>query len=130
MHLKKFNFLLAALALPLWPAHAAVNPAVVSADARWLVYADLTALRSSTIGKEIITLAENAQREKTEGKISVDWQKLSATIGSATAYGTNISKDPKQIDGTLVLQGTADLRKITESLLIQANLAHPKKSAR
>ena len=117
------------MALPLLPvsrAAAAVNPAIVSADARWVIYADMNALRASAIGKELIALGEKAQLDTGSGKVGIDWQKLLATIGSATAYGANISSDPKQIDGTLVIQGTADLRKIAESLLIQANLADPK----
>ena len=129
MHMKKHFLLLAALALPLLAASrgvAAVNPAVIPADARWVVYADLNALRASAIGKELIGLAENAKVGTPGGTIGVDWQKLLATIGSATAYGTNLSHDPKDIDGTLVVQGTADLRKIAESVLIQANLANPK----
>jgi hypothetical protein len=129
MHMKKHFLVLAALALPLLPASravAAVNPAVIPADARWVVYADLDTLRTSVIGKELITLAEKTQVETPGGKVGVDWQKLLATIGSATAYGTNLSRDPKDIDGTLVIQGTADLRKIAESILIQANLANPK----
>jgi len=126
--MKKTVFLLAALALPLLAlsrAAAGVNPAIVSADARWVVYADLNGLRASTIGKELITLGEKAKLEFGSGKIDIDWQKLLAMVGTATAYGTNISKDPKQIDGTLVVQGTADLRKIVESLLITSNLANP-----
>jgi hypothetical protein len=117
---------LAALLLPLVPAtRATVNPAIVSADAQWLIYADLNALRAGAIGKELIAMGEKAQLDTAGGKIGVDWQKLLATMGSATAYGANITPDPKQIDGTLVVQGTADLRKIAESLLIQTNLAHP-----
>ena len=124
--MKKHFLLLVALALPLLPAaRATVNPALVSADAKWLVYADLNALRAGAIGKELIALGEKAQFDTGGGKIGVDWQKLLVTIGSATAYGANISPDPKQTDGTLVVQGTADLRKIAESVLIQANLASP-----
>ncbi len=128
----KKHFLLTALLLPLLsalPALASVNPAVVSADAKWLVYADLNALRASPIGQELIAMAEKAQLDTGSGKVGIDWQKLSATVGSATAYGANISPDPKQIDGTLVVQGTADLRKIAESILIQLNLAQPEEVA-
>jgi len=124
--MKKPCLLLVALALPLLPAvRATVNPAVVSADAKWLVYADLNALRAGAIGQELIALGEKAQFDTGGGKIGVDGQKLLATIGAATAYGANLASDPNQIDGTLVVQGTADLRKIAESLLIQANLASP-----
>ena len=117
------------LALPLLPlsrATAAVNPSIVAADAQWLIYADLNALRESVIGKELMALGEKARFDTGHGQVGVDWQKLLTTIGSATAYGTSLSPDPKQIDGALLVQGTADLRKIAEGLLIQANLANPK----
>ncbi len=128
--MKKLFLSLAALALP-FASPAAVDPAIVSADARWLVHADLNALRSGALGKELIAIIETtkseyeATRPASDGKFGLDGQKILATIGSVTAYGVNISKDPKDIDGTLLVQGTADLRKIAESLLIQANLAHP-----
>jgi hypothetical protein len=124
---KRF-ILLTALALPLAPlfnARAAVNPAIVSADARWLVYADLNSLRQSPIGKELIVMGQKMQVNTDVGNVGVDWQKLLETIGSATAYGTNISPDPKDIDGTLVIEGKPELRKIAESLLLQANIANP-----
>jgi hypothetical protein len=130
--MKKPFLLLAALALPLLgttQAGATVNPALVSADAKWLVYADLNALRESALGKELIALGEKAQLDTGNGKLGIDWQKLLATVGSATAYGANVSPDPKEIDGTLVFQGTPDLRKIAEAVLIQANLAHPENVA-
>ena len=124
-HLLRF----ALLTLPLFaaaPTHAGVNAAIVPADARWLIYADLNALRQSTVGKELLPLAEKAQITTPAGTIGMDWQKLLATVGTVTAYGTNLSPDPKDIDGTLLVQGSPDLRKIAESLLIQANLANPK----
>src|SRR5256885_1478514 len=122
---------LALLALPLLPlapatAIAGINPAIVAADAQWLVYVDLNALRDSEVGKELITMAEKMQFDTGHGNIGVNGQKLSAVIGSATAYGTTLAPDPKQMDGALIVQGTADLRKIAESMLIQANLANPK----
>src|SRR5205085_371316 len=102
------------------------NPAIVSSDATWLIHADFNALRDSTLGKEIVSLVEtNASLPIAGTKIGINAPKVLATIGSLTAYGANLSSDPKQIDGTLVVQGTADLRKILESVLIQANLANP-----
>lgn len=127
--MKKSLLILTTLALPLWPAmqaSAAVNPAVVPADARWIAHVDLNALRAGAIGKELLALVEKAQFNTQMGNVGIDGQKVLATIGTATAYGTNISSDPKQIDGTLVIEGTADLRKIAESLLLQANIADPK----
>ena len=43
------------------PARAALNPAVVSADARWIVHLDFDALRASAIGQELVAAIEKAQ---------------------------------------------------------------------
>ena len=110
------------LLLPVIPAQAAFNPAIVPGYARWVVYVDLNTLRDSALGKELIAAAEKAQLAQTDGKIGVDIQKLSATIGSITAYGANFAADPNTIDGALLVQGTPDLRKIAEAMLIQATI--------
>jgi hypothetical protein len=122
---------LARLARPLLtlislPLQAAYDPAIVGADARWVIHADLNGLRHSTLGKELVAALEKAQAQTTGGTIGIDISKLLATVGSLTAYGTNLMADPKAIDGTLLAQGTADLRKIAESLMLQGTLAQPK----
>lgn len=108
------------------PLEAAYSPAIVAADARWVVHADLNALRASALGKELITAIEKAQAGATGGVIGLDVSKVLATVGSLTAYGTNLSAKPEAVDGALILQGTADLRKIAESILLQGTLAEPK----
>jgi hypothetical protein len=127
--MKTFFYRCALVALPFAPlpsALAAYNPAIVAADARWIVYADLNALRESTLGKEFIGAVGQAQTAATGGKIGLDIPKLLTTVGSVTAYGSNLSANPDLIDGTLIVQGTPDLRKIAESLLLQGTLAEPK----
>jgi hypothetical protein len=109
--------------LSLTSAHAAFDPAIVPADSRWVLYADLENLRNSTLGKELTALLEKQQLANLP--IGVDPQKLLATIGSATAYGANFSANPQALDGTLVVRGTPDLRKIVESVLLQATIASP-----
>lgn len=104
---------------------AALNPATVPADARWVIYADLNSLRASAIGKELLAIVEKAQIQAADAKIGLDVQKLAATIGTITAYGTNFAQDPNLLDGTLIAQGTPDLRKIAEALILQATLTKP-----
>jgi hypothetical protein len=118
------------LGLPLLlicPAHAAVDPAIVSADARWVVSVNLDELRETTLGKQLVALAQDAMPKAQMNNIQIDFQKLQMTVGTITAYGTNFSQDPKQIDGALVIQGTADLRKIAEALVLQGTLTTPDK---
>lgn len=107
-------------------AHAALNPAHVSADARWIVHVDFDALRTSAIGRELVAEIEKAQAGATGGAIGLNVAKLLGTIGTLTAYGANLDKDPMAIDGALIAQGTPDLRKIAESLLLQGTIAEPK----
>jgi hypothetical protein len=125
----KLNFLRSAtLTLPFLASgilQAAYNPAAVGADARWVIYADLNALRASAIGKELVATVEKAQAEATGGMVGIDVPKLLMTVGSVTAYGTNLASKAAAIDGTLIAQGTADLRKIAESLMLQGTLAQP-----
>ena len=118
------------LGLPLLlicPAHAAVNPAIVSADARWVVSINLDELRETVLGKQLMVLAQDVMPKPQMNNFQIDFQKLQMTIGTLTAYGTNFSSDPKQIDGALVAQGTADLRKIAEALVLQGTLTTPDK---
>lgn len=129
MHLRSLRR--AILALPLLvlaaaDAVAAYNPAVVAADARWVAHADFDRLRASELGKELVAAVEKAQGEATGGAIGLDIPRVLQTVGALTAYGTNLEKDPAAIDGVLVAQGTAELRKIAESLLLQGTLAEPK----
>ncbi len=109
------------------PVRAAFSPEFVGADARWVLHADFNGLRDSVLGRELIEKAEEMQEGALRNVVNVDLPKVLATIGSITAYGSNLATDPKLIDGTLVIQGTADLGKIVESLLLQANLADPNK---
>lgn len=115
---------LAVLAAP--RARAEFNPSIVSSDARWVVYADLNSLRQNPVGKEAIALIQKQEIHAIPlpggGSLTIDVPKVLATIGSITAYGANFQRNPKLLDGTLVVNGTPDLRKIVEALLIEAEL--------
>src|SRR4051812_25575428 len=125
--MNRFPRLLGLCALPLLPftaAFAAPNPAIVASDAKWVVYADFNVLRNSTLGKELIATFEK-QMGGTEAPIIPNLPKILSTIGSATAYGSNFSEKAEDMDGTLVVQGTADLRKIADGLLAAQTVAEP-----
>lgn len=118
--------LLTSCFLPCAALRADFDPKVVAGDARWIVYVDCNALRGSTLGAELIKAVQKAQKEATGGFVGVDVSKLLTTIGSLTAYGTNFSDKPSAIDGTIIAQGTPELRKIAESVLLQGTIAEPK----
>jgi hypothetical protein len=121
-NLSRFIFCAVSL-LPL-AASAAPNPAIVSADAKWMVYADFNVLRNSTLGKEMIAMAEK-EVGTSDSPVIPNVQKILTTVGSVTAYGSNFSEKPDEMDGTLVAQGTPDLRKIAESILLTQTIAMP-----
>ncbi|MBK9989244.1 MAG: hypothetical protein IPP19_00530 [Verrucomicrobia bacterium] len=101
------------------------DPAIVPADAKWILHLDLNAVRESPIGKELTALIEKNAELPESANLQIDVKKVIATLGSATAYGTTFSKDPKEIDGTLILQGTDELRKIAEGLAAQFSVSNP-----
>jgi hypothetical protein len=118
-------------------ARADFNSAYVGADAQWVVSVDFNELRNSTLGKELISFArsqaivqKSSDGQQTPiipiaGSLSLNFDKISETLISATSYGANFSKDVRQVDGALVLQGTSDLRKILEAVALQATLTVP-----
>lgn len=116
------------LLLSFVPAQGAFNPAIVAADAQWVVFFDLTELRESTLGRELIdTTQKKIAPALANGAVRIDVQKILGLVTSVTAYGASFSADPKLMDGTLVIAGSADLRKIVEGLVAQASIvAAPK----
>src|SRR4051812_27281650 len=118
------RFLICAVSLLPLAASAAPNTAIVSADAKWMVYADFNVLRNSTLGKEIIALAEK-EAGASDAPVIPNAQKILATLGAVTAYGSTFSDKPDEMDGTLIAQGTPDLRKIAESILLTQTIAMP-----
>ncbi|HEU5078680.1 MAG TPA: hypothetical protein VFT72_05680 [Opitutaceae bacterium] len=123
-HLSRLTLAAGLTFLPM--AHAAFEPGVVSSDAKWVLNVDFNTLRETSLGKELIADAAKFQAEKTKTmSIGVDWSKLLATIGSVTAYGSNFTQDPHALDGTLVVQGTDDFRKIAEAYVTQASVSTP-----
>jgi hypothetical protein len=118
-------FLLALLISLLSEGRAAVDRATIAADARWVAYLDLDTLRTTTLGKELVETFETQAFRGPNGTVQLDPRKVFETIGSITAYGSNLSTDPAAIDGTLIARGTPELRKIAEALLLQATLTTP-----
>lgn len=112
--------------LPLAVARADLDTTIVPADSRWVVSLDLDSVRASQLGQEVLALIELPEFGRSDvASLRPDPQKILATVSSATAYGINFSKDPKQMDGVLILRGTADLRKLAEAYIAQATVTAP-----
>lgn len=118
-------FVLCSVLLAGLPVRAAFDPAIVGEDSRWVVFVDLNAMRGSVLGKQMLEIITKAPPQIGTPAVHLDLPKTLATIGTATAYGTNFSKDPKLLDGVLLLRGTDDLRKIAQGYLAQATITTP-----
>jgi hypothetical protein len=106
-------------------SRADFDPSAVPADAKWILHVDLNAVRESPIGQELIAIVEKNAELPKSANLQIDVKKVIATLGTVTAYGTTFSKDPKEIDGTMILQGTDELRKIAEGLAAQFSVSNP-----
>lgn len=119
-------FALGLVLQPLAFLRADLDPSIIPEKARWVVSLDLNALRESALGKELLPMVDlPAIGPGNIVSLRPDPQKILATIGTATAYGTRFSKDEKELDGVLLLQGTPDLRKLAEAYVAQATVTTP-----
>jgi hypothetical protein len=120
------RFIAPGLVLAIGPAaRAELNPAIVPADAKWVVHVDLAALRDTALGQKLIQYLPTMKLTDESDAIRPNARKIMETVGTVTAFGSDLSGKPEAVDGALVLQGTADLRKIAEGLAAQMSLTHP-----
>lgn len=113
------------------PVNAALDTAIVPADAQWVVYADFDEMRQTVIGQEIIARTQQQYAKETAddpmnslnigGLIS----QIMETVGSVTLSGTAITDNPEEMDGTAIIQGTAKMRTISEGLVAHMILTEP-----
>jgi hypothetical protein len=106
-------------------SHADFNPAIVPADSQWLLHADLGVLRGTAIGQRLLEKLPEINLTEGNDPVRPNLRKIMETVGSATAFGTDLSGKPEALDGALVLQGTPELRKIVEGYIAQASLSEP-----
>lgn len=102
---------------------AALNAEIVPADAQWVVYADFNQMRQTELGQEIIgkVQEEYARESRDEPMENLDVGSLITqvmqTIGHVTLFGTAITEDPEEMDGTAIIEGTEKMRTIAEGLV-------------
>lgn len=104
---------------------AAYNAEIVPAESQWMINLDLNSLRTSALGEMLIEMIPAIELTPENDSLRPDYQKILATIGTVTAFGTDLSGQPENIDGALVVQGTKDLRTIVEGFVAQMTLTHP-----
>lgn len=111
--------------------HAALDPEIVPASAQWVVHADFDLMRQSEMGQEIISKVQEAYAKDTQDKPMEDLNvgslisQVMQTIGHVTLFGTAITENPEEMDGTAVIEGTAKMRTISEGLIAHMYLTQP-----
>ncbi|WP_221032633.1 hypothetical protein [Actomonas aquatica] len=108
-------------------AKAEFDPSRVPADSKWVVYADFAALRETELGQQLIARVPMAEEFAAESPVRPDIGKIIDAIGSITGFGSLQIVPGQEADmtGALVIEGTADLRKIAEGLMAHATLSNP-----
>ena len=106
-------------------ARAELNPAHVPADAKWVVYADLGALRQTALGEQLIARIPVAENLPENSPIRPDIAKILETVGSITAFGDTLTPNSAEMNGALIIEGKAEMRTIAEALIAQFSVSHP-----
>jgi hypothetical protein len=118
-----FKYFTLASLLLLAPARAAFDPALVAADAQWVVYLDLNEFRETVLGRELMALTQKKiATELAASPVRIDVAKILALVNNVTAYGASFSTEAKTLDGTLIITGGPELRKIAEGIVAQASV--------
>ena len=117
-------FVLASLfILAVVPARAAFDAAIVSADAQWVVHLDVSEFRDTVLGRELIGLVQKKiGADLAKAPVRVDVARIIALVNNVTAYGASFSTEPNSLDGTLIITGGPELRKIAEGMVAQASV--------
>ncbi|GAB5562330.1 MAG: hypothetical protein SynsKO_39770 [Synoicihabitans sp.] len=124
---------LALAGLGVTSTQAALEPAIVPSSAQWVAYADFNQMRQTDLGQEIIVRVQEQYAKETKddpmGNLNVAGliTQVMETIGSITMFGTAITDDPEEMDGTAVIQGTDKMRIISEGLIAHFLLTEPNK---
>lgn len=116
---------LAIFALASFPATLPAGPfepSRVSADSHWVVHVDLETLWPTSIGRSLVQALETPSTRSENRTIPVSLQRLLGTLRSVTAYGASIPSGPSTFDGTVLVEGTTEMRKIAESMLLLRSL--------
>lgn len=116
---------LAIFALALFPATLPAGPfepGRVSADSHWVIHVDLESLWLTSIGRSLVEILEAPSTPSAARTIPVSLPRLLGTLRSVTAYGANIPSGPSTFDGAILVEGTNEMRKIAESMLLLRSL--------
>jgi uncharacterized membrane protein len=97
----------------------------ISADAKWLIHADLDGFRASQAGQYVQKTMLNEALEGLSGQLKFDVPALMQKFKSVTAYGTDFAKDPQAnlASAVLIIQTDDEAQKIVEGALAAQLLA-------
>ncbi len=114
-----------ALTLPFISAFAAVEPGIVPAESKWVVHADFAKMRESGLGRELLANIEQGNVLGEETPIMPDFAAIMLTIGRITAFGDQLTENPEEMNGAMIIEGTDKLRVIADGLIAHFLLSAP-----
>lgn len=115
-----------ALALPFTSSFAAVDPGVVPQESKWVVFADFAKMRDSALGQELLAgIDEQSIMGDEQSPIMPDFSAIMTTIGRVTAFGDQITEDPEEMNGAMIIEGTEKLRVIADGVIAHLLLSEP-----
>lgn len=97
----------------------------VSAEAKWLIHADLESFRASQTGQYVQKKMLDEMLENLSAQLKFDVPALAQKLKSITAYGTDFKKDPQAnlSSAVLIIQTDSEAQKIIEGALAAQLLA-------
>jgi len=98
----------------------------ISAEAKWIIHADLVGLRASQLGGYLQTNFLNEHLKEISSSLKFDAGALAEKVASITAYGSGFKKQDPHASlstGVLLIQTDAETQKIVEGALAAQLLA-------
>ena len=114
-----------ALAMPLTSTFAAIDAGIVPEESKWVVYADFAKMRDSALGQELLANIEQETLMGEETPIMPDFAAIMMTIGRVTAFGDQLTENPEEMNGAMIIEGTDKLRKIADGVIAHLLLSEP-----
>jgi hypothetical protein len=127
MKLKLTSLAALLVALPFSSTFAAVDPGKVPQESKWVVYADFAKMRDSALGRELLAgIDEQSIMGAGEnGAIMPDFAAIMMTVGRITAFGDQLTENPEEMNGAMIIEGTDKLRTIADGVISHFLLSNP-----
>lgn len=115
-----------ALTFPFTASFAAIDPGIVPEESKWVIYADFAKMRDSTLGQELLAnIDEETIMGEESAPIMPDFAAIMMTVGRVTAFGDQLTENPEEMNGAMIIEGTEKLRAIADGVIAHFLLSEP-----